>query len=108
MRWWRIAALVLLVALVASVAVGLLGWWPDLHGSSVSGRREKTRIAVAVNDFMGGSDWHVTDVRLAYLPHRALLELQKYSNGRRSCALVPEDFGNVVDANDVQITACDF
>jgi hypothetical protein len=50
----------------------------------------------------------VTRVRLDYLPHRAMLELQRYSTGRRACAVVSEDFGDVLDGQDVDYTACDF
>jgi hypothetical protein len=42
---WRWIAVVLAIALAASIALGLLGLWPDLRGESTSDRRERVQIA---------------------------------------------------------------
>jgi hypothetical protein len=108
---WIVVAF-LSAALAASIALGLFGLWPDLRGGqSVGDRRETIRLSSAFDDLLarkGGSDWHVTRVRLDYVPRRAMLELQRYSTGRRACAVVSEDFGDVLDGQDVDYTACDF
>lgn len=104
----RFALVLLTAALAASIAAGLLGLWPDLRNSSTSDRRARARIAAAVDDFLGSGDLNVTQVRLDYLPHRALIEVQEVSSGHYNCALVAEDFGAVVGKDDLSNAPCDF
>jgi hypothetical protein len=105
----RITVAVLITALAASVALGLLGLWPDLRGNSVGDRRERARISSAFDAFLteSGSGTTVTRIRLHYLPSHALVELESTGN-RHVCVLIAEDFGDVVGANDYKLTACDF
>jgi hypothetical protein len=108
---WRTATVALGLALAASIVVGLLGLWPSVHGASLADRREKARIAAAVDDNLdrqrvGG--WLASRVRLGYVPHRAIVEVQALKTGRRFCMLVAQDFGRQVDPEDVRLSACDF
>jgi hypothetical protein len=103
----------LAIALAASVAAGLAGLWPNLRGrSSLRDRRERARIAHAVDKLVGAGDskYHVSRVRLDYLPGRALVLLTEWGHTEAvgGCALVAENFGDRVDPIDVQETACDF
>jgi hypothetical protein len=97
-----------MLALAASVAAGLLDLWPDLRGNdSTADRREKVRIAGAVNDFLN-SGWYVSRVRLNYLPHRALVQDKAYSTGRSECLVVAQNFGDRLDDGDWVKAPCDF
>jgi hypothetical protein len=100
---------VLTLALAASVATGLLGLWPDLHGSgeSTADRHEKVRIASAANDYIK-TGWEISRVRLNYLPHRALILAEYSSGGRPECAVVAQNFGDRLDHGDVAKAPCDF
>lgn len=75
----KIALIVLLsLALVASVAAGLDGLWPNLRDSSnVSDRRERVEIAEAFDKDVINSGYHVSRVKLDYIPGKALVEVTK-------------------------------
>jgi hypothetical protein len=103
----RLAIAVLALALAASIALGLLGLWPDLRGNSLGDRRAKARISSAVDRALGQDD-NVTRVRLDYLPGRAMVEVQAFNTGRRFCFLVIERFGDRVNREDARRIACDF
>jgi hypothetical protein len=108
-RGWRWIAAALAVALAVSIALGLLGLWPDLRGESTSDRREKVQIASALDAYISrvGSSNHVIRVRLGYLPGRAMVETQD-SGGRRRCVVVVERFGDRIERKDYQHAPCDF
>jgi hypothetical protein len=74
---WRWIAVVLAIALAASIALGLLGLWPDLRGESTSDRRERVQIAEAFDRDIINSGFHVSRVKLNYLPGKALVEVVK-------------------------------
>jgi hypothetical protein len=103
----KIAVVLLSIALAASVAVGLLGLWPNARGDSIGDRRETVRISAAVNRAFG-QNANVTRIRLNYLPGRALVEVKGSNNGGRYCFLVVERFGDRVDRKDATRIACDF
>ncbi|SRR6266511_908043 len=108
----KIALIVLLtVALAASIAAGLVGLWPDLRDrSNVDERRERVRIASAVDRDIVQGDYHVSRVLLDYLPGKALVEVTEsgHTGNVGECAVVAEHFGDVIDHNDYEPTACDF
>jgi hypothetical protein len=110
-KWYKHGAWILVLALAASVTIGLLGLWPDLHGSdSTTDRHEQVRIASAADTFLNkdASNWYVSRVRLNYLPHRALVEDKAYSTGRGVCYVVAQNFGNRFDDGDWDRAPCDF
>jgi hypothetical protein len=103
-------AVALAIALAASVALGLLGGWPNLRGGeSTADRREKVRIASALDAYVDrrGSVNHVTRVELGYLPGRATVETQN-RGGHRECVVVVERFGDRIERKDYQLARCDF
>lgn len=102
-----VALVLLSLALVASIAAGLLGLWPDLRGDSTSNRREEVRIAAAVNRAFGQRA-NVTRVRLDYLPGRALVEVQASDSGDRFCYVISQEFGDRVTQQETTRAACDF
>jgi hypothetical protein len=108
-RRWRWITVLLAVALVASITIGLLGIWPDLGGDSVSDRREKVRIASALDAYVSqrGGSVHVVRVRLGYLSGKAMVEVQD-SGGHRRCVVVAERFGDRIERKDYQHAPCDF
>ena len=107
----RIALIVLSVALVASVAAGLTGLWPNLRDrSSVNDRRERVRIAEAFDSDILNSGFHVSRVKLDYLPGKALIEVTQdgHTNNVGECAVVNENFGHHIEHSDYDHAACDF
>ena len=104
-RWKWLAGVGLVAALVASIAVGLLGFWPDLRGESTSDRREKVRIATAFTDV--NSAFLPSRIQLGYLPHWALVEAHVLGHGQSICYLVAKDFGYRIDDADIKFTSCD-
>jgi hypothetical protein len=107
---WRWVAVVLAVALAASVALGLLGLWPDLQGDSVSDRRERVQIAEAFDRDILNSGFHVSRVKLDYLPGKALVEVVKdgHTNNTGECAVITENFGHHIEGIDYDRAPCDF
>lgn len=69
----KLALIVLLsLALAASVAAGLAGLWPNLRDrSNVGDRRERVRIAEAFDRDILNSGFHVSRVKLDYIPGMA-------------------------------------
>jgi hypothetical protein len=107
---WRWVAVVFAAALVASIALGLLGLWPNLRGGeSTSDKREKILIASALDAYIirGGGTDHVVRVKLGYLPGRAMVETQD-SGGHHRCVVVAEQYGNRIERKDYQHAPCDF
>jgi hypothetical protein len=107
----RIALIVLSLALVASVAAGLAGLWPNLRDrSNVSDRRERVRIAEAFDGDILNSGFHVSRVKLDYLPGKALVEVTAdgHTNNVGECAVVTENFGEHIERRDYDHAACDF
>jgi hypothetical protein len=88
----------------------VLGLWPDLRGESTSDRREKVQIAEAFDRDILNPSFHVSRMKLDYLPHRALVEVVKdgHSNNVGACAVVTENFGRHVEHTDYDHVACDF
>jgi hypothetical protein len=107
---WRSVAVVLAIALAASVALGLLGLWPDLRGGSVSDRRERVQIAAGVDRDILNDNWHVSRIKLDNLPGKALVEAVPtgHSNNVGECAVVTENFGRHVEKREIRKAACDF
>lgn len=105
----RIVVALLIVALSVSVALGLLGLWPNLRNDSTGDRRQRTELASTIQEYVGdrGGSAVVTRIRLDYLPGLALVEL-KASGSPSACATVSEDYGQVFDRSDFKLTACDF
>jgi hypothetical protein len=99
------------LALVASVAAGLAGLWPNLrHRSNVNDRRERVRIAEAVDRDVVINNYHVSRVKLDYIPGKALVEVTQagHTNNVGECAVVTENFGDHIEKSDYEKAACDF
>jgi hypothetical protein len=105
----RIALIVLSVALVASVVAGLAGLWPSLRGSNVSDRRQRVRIAEAFDEILN-TGFHVSRVKLDYVPGKALVEVVKdgHTNNTGECAVITENFGHHIEGIDYDRAGCDF
>jgi hypothetical protein len=101
----------LTLALAASIATGLAGLWPNLRDrSGANDRRERVRIASALDRDVVINNWHVTRVRLDYLPGKALVEIvpPEHTNNVGECLIVAQKFGDRIDDGDWDTTACDF
>jgi hypothetical protein len=107
----RIAIVLLSLALVASVAAGLAGFWPNLRDrSNVSDRRERLRIANAFDRDILTGGYHVSRVKLDYVPGKALIEVTEvgHTNNVGECVVITENFGDHVEPADYERSACDF
>jgi hypothetical protein len=109
-RRWRWVALALAAALAASIALGLLGLWPNLRGGeSTSDRREKVAIASAMDDFLDRRhvEARVVRIQLGYLPGHAMVQVQD-PGGHHECVVVAERFGHRIEPDDYDHAPCDF
>jgi hypothetical protein len=107
----KIALIVLSIALVASIAAGFAGLWPNLRDrSSVNDRRERVRIAEALDRDRISHGYHVSRVKLDYIPGKALVEVTEigHTDDVGECAVVNENFGDHMDSIDIHKAACDF
>jgi hypothetical protein len=101
----------LILALAASIATGLAGLWPNLRDrSSVNDRRERVRIAAAVDRDIVEGNAHVSRVLLDCIRGKALVQVTPdgHTSNVGECAVVAENFGDHIDPVDYDQAACDF